>query len=101
MNSWRDHILKDFTPQIARLTLVADPDGLLTEEGIVVALRDRGFELLEFDDPVAFRFSYESKYRSLWDRGEITDLVVILRSATDDLSSLPYDLFVCGTKTFF
>lgn len=101
MNSWRDHILKDFTPQIARLTLVADPDGLLTEEGIVVALRDRGFELLEFDDPVAFRFSYESKYRSLWDRGEITDLVVILRSATDDLSSLPYDLLCVGRKLSF
>lgn len=101
MNSWRDHILKDFTPQIARLTLVADPDGLLTEEGIVVALRERGFELLEFDDPVAFRFSYESKYRSLWDRGEITDLVVILRSATDDLSSLPYDLLCVGRKLSF
>lgn len=101
MNSWRDHILKEFTPQIARLTLVADPDGLLTEEGIVVALRERGFELLEFDDPVAFRFSYESKYRSLWDRGEITDLVVILRSATDDLSSLPYDLLYVGRKLSF
>lgn len=101
MNSWRDHILKDFTPQIARLTLVADPDGLLTEEGIVVALRERGFELLEFDDPVAFRFSYESKYRSLWDRGEITDLVVILRSATDDLTSLPYDLLCVGRKLSF
>lgn len=101
MNSWRDHILKDFTPQIARLTLVADPDGLLTEEGIVVALRERGFELLEFDDPVAFRFSYESKYRSQWDRGEITDLVVILRSATDDLSSLPYDLLYVGRKLSF
>lgn len=101
MNSWRDHILKEFTPQIARLTLVADPDGLLTEEGIVVALRERGFELLEFDDPVAFRFSYESKYRSLWDRGEITDLVVILRSATDDLSSLPYDFLCVGRKLSF
>lgn len=101
MNSWRDHILKEFTPQIARLTLVADPDGLLTEEGIVVSLRERGFELLEFDDPVAFRFFYESKYRSLWDRGEITDLVVILRSATDDLTSLPYDLLCVGRKLSF
>lgn len=101
MNSWRDHILKEFTPKIARLTLVADPDGLLTEEGIVVALRERGFELLEFDDPVAFRFSYESKYRSLWDRGEITDLVVILRSSTDDLTSLPYDLLCVGRKLSF
>ncbi len=33
MISWRNLILKEFTPQVARLTLVADPDGLLLEEG--------------------------------------------------------------------
>ncbi len=31
-SSWRDQILKEFTPKVARLTLVADPDGLLVEE---------------------------------------------------------------------
>jgi len=31
MSSWRDQILNDFTPKVARLTLVADPDGLLLE----------------------------------------------------------------------
>ena len=36
-------------------------------------------DLIEFDDHVAFRFAYESKYRSAWDRGEVTDLVVVLR----------------------
>lgn len=101
MDSWRDYVLKEFTPQVVRLTLVADPDGLLTEEGIVMALRERGFEILEFDDSVAFRFSYESKYRSLWDKGELTDLVVILRSPTDDLSFLPYDLLRVGRKLSF
>ena len=30
MADWRDHILKEFTPELSRLTLVADPDGLLT-----------------------------------------------------------------------
>ena len=35
MSSWRDQILKEFTPKVARLTLVADPDGLLLEEGIL------------------------------------------------------------------
>ena len=64
VKSWRDQVLREFTPQIARLTVVADPDGLLTEEGIVQGLRERGFDLILFDDPVAFRFAYESKYRS-------------------------------------
>ena len=30
MANWREHILAHFQPHIARLTLVADPDGLLT-----------------------------------------------------------------------
>ncbi len=34
MASWRDQVLKEFTPQVARLTLVADPDGLLLEEAV-------------------------------------------------------------------
>jgi len=74
MSSWRDQILKEFTPKVARLTLVADPDGLLLEEGILEAIRERGFELIPFEDHVAFRYAYESKFRSRWDRGEQTDL---------------------------
>ena len=35
MADWREQILREFTPQVARLTLVADPDGLLLEEGIL------------------------------------------------------------------
>ena len=33
--SWRSQILREFTPNVARLTLVADPDGLLLEEGVL------------------------------------------------------------------
>ena len=80
MSSWRDQILKEFTPKVARLTLVADPDGLLLEEGILEGIRERGFELIPFEDHIAFRYAYESKFRSRWDRGEQTDLVVVLRS---------------------
>ena len=50
MSSWRDQILKEFTPQVSRLTLVADPDGLLLEEGILEGIRERGFELIPFED---------------------------------------------------
>jgi hypothetical protein len=55
MTSWRDQILKEFTPQVARLTLVADPDGLLLEEGILQGIREKGFELIPFDDHIASR----------------------------------------------
>lgn len=101
MSNWRDQILREFTPNVARLTLVADPDGLLLEEGILAGIRERGFELIPFEDHVAFRYAYESKFRSRWDQGEQTDLVVVLRSAESDLGCLPYDLLQAGRKLSF
>ena len=101
MSSWRDAILNDFEPNVSKLTLVADPDCLLTEEKLALELRGRGFDLIEFSDPVEFRYAYESKYRSIWDRGEHTDLVVVLRLQNAALESLPYDLLQAGRKLSF
>jgi hypothetical protein len=99
--SWRDQILRSFTPQVSRLTLAADPDGLLLEEGVLTDIRERGFDLIPFDDHIAFRYAYESKYRTRWDRGESTDLVVVLRAASADLAALPYDLLRAGRQLSF
>lgn len=101
MSNWRDHVLREFAPDVSRLTLVADPDGLLLEEGILAGVRERGFDLIPFDDHVAFRYAYESNFRSRWDRGEDTALVVVLRSGASDLGSLPYDLLQAGRKLSF
>lgn len=101
MSNWRDQILKEFTPKVARLTLVADPDGLLLEEGILEGVRERGFELIPFEDHIAFRYAYESKFRSRWDRDEHTELVVVLRSSASDLGGLPYDLLQAGRRLSF
>lgn len=101
MSSWRDAILNDFVPNVSKLTLVADPDCLLTEEKLTLELRGRGFDLIEFSDPVEFRYAYESKYRSIWDRGEHTDLVVVLRLQDAELESLPFDLLQAGRKLSF
>jgi hypothetical protein len=99
--SWRDHILREFTPNVARLTLVADPDGMLLEEEVLVGIRERGFELIQFEDHIAFRYAYESRFRCRWDRSEQTDLVVVLRSAVSDLDCLPYDLLQAGRRLSF
>ena len=98
MSNWRDQILREFTPSVARLTLVADPDGLLLEEGVLAGVRERGFELIPFEDHISFRYAYESKFRSRWDQGEQTELVVVLRSADSDLGCLPYDLLQAGRR---
>ncbi|WP_419910287.1 BREX-3 system phosphatase PglZ [Hoeflea sp.] len=101
MTSWRDAILEHFVPQVSRLTLVADPDALLTEEKLVLELRQRGFDLIEFSDSIEFRYAYESQYRSLWDRGESTDLVVALRLPDSGFDTLPYDLLSAGKRLAF
>ena len=101
VDDWRDRILKEFTPKISRLTLVADPDGLLLEETLLEAIRKRGFEILQFDDSVAFRYAYESRFRSRWDRGETADLVVVVRAESHQLAALPHDLVRAGRQLSF
>ena len=101
MTSWRDQILREFTSKVARLTLVADPDGLLLEEGILEGIRERGFELIPFEDHIAFRYAYESRYRSKWDQGIDTDLVVVLSTQSSSLITLPFDLLQAGRRLSF
>ena len=94
-STWRDPILAHFTSDIAsvaRLTIVADPDELLTEQGIVDGIRQRGFEAVPFEDHVTFRYAYERRFRQVWDAGNSTNLVVVLRAARSDISGLPFDL---------
>lgn len=99
--SWHERILKDFIPQITRLTLVADPDYLVTEEAILQQLRERGFGTLLFEEPVAFRFAYETKYRSKWDNGDSIELVVVVHEEAPNLRLLPYDIFQTDRKLSF
>ena len=98
---WREHILSEFTPEVARLTLVADPDGLLLEETLLDAIRRRGFALIGFENIAEFRFAYESGFRSHWDRGATGDREVVLRLGAHDLGGLPYDLLEAGRPLTF
>ena len=43
----------------------------------------------------------KSQYRSLWDKGQNTDLVVVLRSAEQQLNKLPFDLLKAGRQLTF
>jgi hypothetical protein len=93
MSNWRDSIVKDFIPQLNRLTIVSDPDGLLLELRLDHEIRNQGFEIIEFDDPVEFRFIYESKYRAYWDDGGEAELIISIRTPNKDFNCIPYDLY--------
>ena len=101
MGNWRDQIISEFTPHVDQLILVSDPDRLLVEEEVLAVIRERGFQLIPFEDPIAFRYVYESRFRSRWDLGEQMDLVVVLHSDASDLDRLPYDLLQVGRRLSF
>ena len=89
-SSWQDSVLGEFTPGVSPLTVVSDPDGLLRNEGVLAALRGRGFALLPFEDVIAFRYAYESRYRSILREAGFPGLVVPVAAAS--AGDLPYDI---------
>lgn len=101
MPDWREHILKEFTPGVQAITVIADPDALLTEPRLSQALAERGFESLPFEDSISFRFAYESRFRSRLDGGETLDLLVLLGEDPSSLTKLPFDVLASARKLSF
>ena len=93
MNQWHERILGSFTADLSRLWVACDPDGVLLDEKLLSELRTRGFEVMGYDDPFAFRAEYEERYRAKWDAGEPAPspaLIVHLRH--DNANDLPWDI---------
>lgn len=92
MSQWIDHILKAFPEDVSRLWIAADPDDVLLNEHVLARLRERGFELMPFEDSVAFRTEYENRYRSAWDDGKAGPAkALILHLRGSNTSELPWD----------
>ena len=92
MSVWTDRILQEFPADLSRFWIALDPDGILLDERILHGLRERGFEVLPFEDSVSFRTEYEERYRAAWDTGrEGTAKALVLQLRGTDLNSLPWD----------
>jgi len=98
LTTWQSEILKDILHAQTKLVIAADPDGLLSDEKIQQEVREQGFEFMIYDDPLVFRYEYESRYRSKWDAGQNADGCVLLIIAGRDIDSLPYDLLQASYK---
>lgn len=89
---WRSTILAQFTPEIATcapVTVVIDPDRLLSEQKLLAALQERGFEVVQFDDPISFRYVYETRFRGRAGGSGGPRLVV---ATTDGDQPIPFDV---------
>ena len=95
---WRGRILQEFPPGSARLTVVSDPDGLILDEVVLAELRLRSFEVLVFEEPVAFRYAYESRVRGYWDDGKTANVVVVSRLDELGTEGLPHDIVESGKQ---
>lgn len=99
MSAWTDRILQEFPADLSRFWIACDPDDLLLDERILHELRYRGFEVLPFEDSIAFRTEYEERYRAAWDRGEEGPAhALILQLRGTDLNALSWDYVRMGRK---
>lgn len=96
MNDWREQIVDQFVPGGSPIYVVSDPDGLLAEEEVNRQLRERGFDVLPYEDAIAFRHTYETKYRRHWVNGERRPGLIVWTDA-QDVSEFPYDILSAGT----
>lgn len=99
MSAWIDRILQEFPADLSRFWIACDPDEVLLDERILHGLREAGFEVLPFEDSVAFRIEYEERYRAAWDRGEAgASMALVLQLRGTDLNALPWDYVRMGRK---
>jgi hypothetical protein len=99
--NWQDFILQQLTVHKTRLILVSDPDSLLLQGEILEKIGEMGFQLLQYEDPIEFRYLYEKNFRTFWDREEKKDVHLIVRINWQNFHHLPYDLLKGGKKLSF
>jgi len=90
--NWQQAILSHFTPKRERMLLVIDPDNLMRDDALLAEVQNSNYDVLELDDEVSFRNTFERNYRSRWDDGEARHVVVVVHT-TDGERHIPYDLW--------
>ncbi len=90
---WKQELVDKFIPELeSKVWAVFDPDAIVRNEQILGPLQAKGFDVVFFDDPLAFRYEYESRIRREWERGEKTPLVLIFDDRAGGFNGLPSDV---------
>lgn len=97
MDSWRSILIDKFVPGVNRLTLVQDQDGLLFDEVIIEEINKKGFHIIHYEDPIRFRYEYETRYRNRWDNNEYVEIIVVY-NGIEKGEQLPFDIITSSHK---
>ena len=100
-HSWRDHVVRRLLASPGRLALAADPDDLLLEERMLQRIDELGFDILTYDDPIAFRFAFESRDHPATRPGGTATRRVLIRVSATGTDTLPFDLLAQGHHVSF
>lgn len=92
MTKWFDQILNKFIPHTADLALICDKDYILSESAIIERLKDKGFELIFYEDNLSFRYLFESQFRDFFGPGDYRNILVVCQGELAKSNSLPYDI---------
>lgn len=93
MSAWLNRLLSKIQPERGQIQIALDPDGVLLDEITLSLINERGFTVLPWQDEIAFRLDYETRFRSKWDAGESAESdSVLLHFSGDSLEELPWDI---------
>lgn len=87
MKSWVDHIAGSFHGEFAKLWAVSDPDDVLFGDAVSRTLVERGIDVVEYAEPIAFRLLYE---RDLRENPAASPTIIHVRG--DAKLELPWDV---------
>lgn len=92
MRNWRTSILNMIRHSDDLVTLVLDPDNLLADQQLVRILKESQHDIHTYNNPVEFRYYYESHYRMKWENNTPVETKLIVRFLTHESSKIPPDL---------
>jgi hypothetical protein len=98
MSTLEEHLIQKIHAEVSPLWAVADGDGLFRNDEVARLLTERGAAVVQFDDPIAFRFIYEHEIRPRIDSGAPGCHVIIFEPGNDGFRCLPADIYESSHK---
>ena len=92
MKTLEEHLVERFHTEVSRLWAVADPDGLFRSDVVNRLLAERGIEIVVFEEPIAFRFFYETTMLPKLQTGDAA-YAILFDPRNDGFLRLPADIY--------